>query len=444
MARKPKTTRAMNQGLTELARGFRRRTLPTLRLASKLGLGMARKNLGMDDIAREVDEDAAVEAATELLNQLDGLKGLVMKFGQMASYLSPTLPPKAQRVLARLQSQSQPMVYERIAAVVEAELGAPPEQAFESFEREPFAAASIGQVHRAVVGGTSVAVKVQYPGVDNLLEADFKTVGRLMRLGLMLAPMDARALMDELRDRIREECDYRSEAGHQTQFARLFEDIPDASVPAVIDSHSSGRVLTSELVSRAGFEAFCDAADHDTRSRAGAVIFGTAFECMFRHCTYNADPHPGNYLFSDDGAVTFLDFGCVKKFPREFIDTWKRLAVTVLDGDREGFPDALVATGMVGRRRKFDFDYQWRIFQYLYEPFLSHEPFTFTHEYVRRSYDLMIFRNPNKFRTGLPPDWLFVNRLQWGMNSVLAHLGATRAWGELFRRAVESPTEPVG
>ena len=107
------------------------------------------------------------------------------------------------------------------------------------------------------------------------------------------------------------------------------------------------------------------------------------------------------------------------------------------DGRRADFDDALNATGMVARPKRFDYGYHWEILQYIYQPFLQAEPFTFTHEYVAKSFDTLMFNNPNKYSTAIPPDWLFVNRLQWGLNSVLAHLNATADWGALFRRALE-------
>ena len=428
--------------LTELASGLRSRTLVTLRLATKFGLQMAKRSLPLEELARRVDEDDTVRAAEVLLAQMDGLKGLVMKFGQMASYLSPTLPPRARRVLARLQSESRPMAFERIAAVIEEDLGSPPHQLFDSFEREPLAAASIGQVHRATLDGQQLAVKVQYPGVDRLLEDDFKTVRRLARLALAMSPMDTRSLMVELAERVRQECDYLAEAANQRLFKGLMES-EGASVPGVVEHRCSRRVLTSELSTGQDFAAFCDRAPRQLQDAAGAQIFDTAFTCIFRHCIYNADPHPGNYLFEDDGRVVFIDFGCIKRFDAPFVDRWKRLALTVLDGRREDFKEAVEGTGIVARPRWFDYDYHWGVMQYLYQPFLSAEPFTFTHDYVSRSYDIMIFRNPNKFSTAIPPDWLFINRLQWGLNSVLAFLGATAPWGELLRKAVESPTEPA-
>ena len=428
--------------LSELAEGMRKRTLVTLRLASKLGLQMLKRSLPLDELTRQVDEEDAVRAATLMMEQMDGLKGLVMKFGQMASYLSPTLPPRARRILARLQSESRPMAYERIAEVIRKDFGRGPEQLFDSFEPEPMAAASIGQVHQATHNGRDLAVKVQYPGVDRLLEADFKTVRRMARVLFALSPMDAKGLINELTERVGQECDYEAEAQNQRLFARLLRS-EHADVPEVVEPLCSRHVLTSELCRGASFQEFCDTASQAEKDAAGAEIFSTAFTCIFHHCVYNGDPHPGNYLFEENGRVVFIDFGCVKRFEPGFIDRWKRLVLTLLDDRRDDFEVAVNATGVVAMPRFFDYDYHWELMQYLYQPFITDEPFTYTHEYVSRSYDVIIFRNPNKLSTKVPPDWLFLQRLQWGLNSVLAFLNATALWGDLLRQAVETSSEPA-
>lgn len=429
--------------LLDLARGFRKRTLPTARLMARIGYGMARRNLGMRQLAERIDEEDAVAAARELLDQLDGLKGLTMKVGQMMSYLDTSLPPKAQRVLARLQAASRPMEGGRIAEVIAAELGSPPERLFDRFEPEPFAAASIGQVHRAWLGGQALAVKVQYPGIEELLRADISTVGRLARLATLISPLDGRGLVDELAARVLEECDYRAEADNQELFARLLRGHPHVTVPAVRRDRSARRVLTTELVERAGFQEFTGAASQEARDRAGAAIYQVCFTTIFHHCAYNADPHPGNYLFTPEGEVTLLDFGCVKRFDAAFIDRWKRLARTILDGDRAGFRGAWTDAGLIGRKRGFDFDHQFEAMRFLYRPALATEPVRFDHAFVAEVHDRLGFRNKNKFKLDLPPDWLFVNRLQFGLFSVLAHLGATARWGDHFRAAIDSPTEPA-
>ena len=427
----------------ELTRGFRKRTLTTVRLLSKVGVRMAKKNFGVSELAAHIDEDEAVAAAEALVAQLDGLKGFAMKIGQMISYVDVSLPPKAQRVLARLQFSSQPMAPEIIAAVVTEELGRPPGEMFDSFEPMPFAAASIGQVHRARIGDRDMAVKIQYPGIDELMRKDLKTIGRLSRLALAMSPLDGKAFVAEFRDRINEECNYVAEANNQMQLRGALDERAGVSIPRVYTELSTRRVLTSEYVDRLRFDDFRATATAEAKSRAGQLIFGACFDSIFRHCTYNADPHPGNYLFSPSGDVTLLDFGCVKRFTPEMIATWKRLARSILDGDLPRFTDAFRDAGFVARERKFDYAHQLDAMRELYRPMLSTGPFTFTPEWVATLPDHLGFKNRNKFKMTMHPDWLFINRLQFGMFSVLVHLGATADWGELFREALDAPTRPL-
>jgi len=427
--------------LRALAKGFRGRTLKSVRLASKVGTTFLKKTASIGDAVKLIDEDEAVAAASRLLEELDGLKGLMMKFGQMASYLNHTLPPKAQRILAKLQAESQPMAFDCIAEVVVEELGGQPKEVFDSFEETPFAAASIGQVHRATFEGQEVAVKVQYPEIRDLLRGDLKTVNRFARLMTLMSPLNGKALAKELQERVLTECDYRAEADNQRLFTRLLAGNEMINVPRVVADRSAGRVLTSELAPGQGYYPFVDTADQEAKDRAGHLIFETCFKCIFHYCVFNADPHPGNYLFAESGAVTFLDFGCIKHFDTTFIDSWKALALCILDGDRKSFPERFSATGLVGRHRKFDWDAQWDCMNYVYQPFKEGRV-AYTHEYVQGFSDELMWKNPNKFKLNMPPDWLFINRLQWGLISVLAGLKATANWGELFRAAVESKTEP--
>ena len=432
--------------LDDLARGFRKRTLATAVLTGKLGWSMAKRVVRgtPTDEADEADVDRAVDKAEKLVAQLGGLKGLVMKAGQIASYLPSGLPPEAQRVLAKLQSASPPLAFEKIAAVIEAELGAPPEERFDHVARTPFAAASIGQVHGAKLrdGGRAVAVKVQYPGIEELIRSDLKTVGLLVRMSTLGAAVDGAGVHEELKTRLIEECDYVREADNQELFARLLSKIDGAHVPAVVRARSARRVITTELALAARFDDFCARAPQDAKDRAGEIIFRACWECLFRRCIYNADPHPGNYLFGDAGDVTFLDFGCVRRFDREMIATWKGLARAILDGDRAGFRRGFEALGFVGRPRKFDWDAQWDAMRYVYRP-LTEPGFRFSSDYVRGSFGPMVFDNPNRLRIAMPPAWLFLNRLQWGVNAVLASLEARAPWSEIFRAAVESREDPV-
>jgi predicted unusual protein kinase regulating ubiquinone biosynthesis (AarF/ABC1/UbiB family) len=392
-----------------------------------------------DDAPRDVEK--VKEGARALVREMGALKGLVMKLGQMASYLPGALPEEAQQILATLQAESVAMTYERVADVVRSELCGDPKQLFEEFDERPFAAASIGQVHRARFLGREVAVKIQYPGIEDVLRSDLSTIGALTKLSMLGTAVDGALVIEELRERILEECDYTLEAKNQRELAAWFTG-PDARVPDVVSERSSRRVLTTELVDARRFDAFVREGSRAAKDRAAETIFRTCFTSLFQHGVYNGDPHPGNYLFDVDGRVTFLDFGCVRRFERSFIETWKEFAQCVLEGDREGFPSRLRALGFVGegREKTFDYDHQWRVTRYLYTPFTQRDPFfTYTDAYVRESYGLMIFDNPNQRRTAMPREWLLLNRLQWGLNAVLAKLGGTAPWPDHFAHAVRGP-----
>lgn len=433
--------------LEDLARGFRQRTMVTAKLAAKLGVKAAgRMAFGARKSEPKAESDvAAIASAEDLVREMGALKGLVMKVGQIASYMPGAMPPEAQRVLAKLQAQSTSLSFARIDEVVTRELGGAANAKFESFEETPFAAASIGQVHRARFEGRDAAVKVQYPGIEELLTSDLRTAGMLLRMSTIGTALDGGEVADEVKLRLLEECDYVREAESQRLFARLFAKYPDAHVPEVIAERSSRRVLTSELVRAKSVHAFVDSADQATRDRAGEILFRTCFETVFGRCIYNADPHPGNYLFHDDGRVTFLDFGCVRRYEPKMIAAWKRVALSVLDDDQNRFRAVFGGLGMVPSPKKFDWDHQWEVMRYLYRPFRAtkKEPFTYTHEYVEESYGVLLFDNPNQRRMSMPAEWVFLNRLQWGLNSILASLRASGGWGEIFRPAVESPEDPA-
>lgn len=421
--------------LDGLARGFRKRTLVTTKLVARMGLRLARGG----DRAAPADDAKAVRAAEELLAELDGLKGLTMKLGQMLSYADSALPPAARAVLAKLQASSRPMSAARIAAVVEAELGGAPAAVFDRWDEVPFAAASIGQVHRAELDGQAWAVKVQYPDIEALLRADVKQVGRMAKLATLLSPVDGGALVDELAARVLEECDYVAEAANQRLFAALLAGDADLRVPAVRADRSSRRVLTTALCDGVDFQRFVATAPAAARDRAGAAIYRACFAMIFGHGVYNIDPHPGNYRFAADGAVTLLDFGGVKRFTPAFVDAWRRLARALLDDDRPRFRAAFIDCGFVGTPRGFDFDHQYEAMRYLYSLVTTPGPATFTPAFIAEVNQRLTFANKNKWKMTLPADWLFVNRLQFGLFSVLAQLGATARYDLLLRAALEQP-----
>ena len=253
-----------------------------------------------------------------------------MKVGQMASYVDDGLPEPVRQALATLQAGAPPMSAELAAEVVERELGRPPDEAFLEWDPEPIAAASIGQVHRAVALDAAtgreraVAVKVQYPGVADAIEADLantELLGSLLRQGF--AGLDPSDMVAEIKERITEELDYRREAANQTHFATFYRGHPFFSVPAVLPALSTGRVLTSELVVGAPWRELLTWDQHQ-RDVAGEGLFRFVFRSLYRMRAFNGDPHPGNYVFHGDGRITFLDFGLVRYFSEAEIATCSR------------------------------------------------------------------------------------------------------------------------
>ena len=225
------------------------------------------------------------------------------------SLLLSAAPWPACRTVSRRWGRTSP------PTVVAEELGAPPERAFARWDPQPIAAASIGQVHRAVtLDGRAVAVKVQYPGIAETMAADLRNVALLRRILRITAPaQDVDALLNELRDRVLEELDYRREAASQQRFAAYYRDHPTIHVPSVVTELSTRRVLTTELSDGARFAELASWPQRE-RDLAAETIYRFVFRSLYEIGAFNGDPHPGNYLFRRGGRVTFLDFGLVKHF----------------------------------------------------------------------------------------------------------------------------------
>jgi predicted unusual protein kinase regulating ubiquinone biosynthesis (AarF/ABC1/UbiB family) len=416
----------------EIAKSWASRTL----LTARAGLSAAKvAGRAVVDHARSA-ADLDGDDAEALVSRLDDLKGLSMKVGQMAS-LSDNLPPRVQAALARLQSAGTGLDAETVHATLRHAYGRDHREVFETFDDTPFAAASIGQVHHATVGGQRVAVKVQYPGIEEGIRHDLRNIASL-RFLLAASSFSTKELLEELRERLAEECDYRQEAGFQEHFRAALADRPAVVVPRVLPDLVRSTVLVTELVEAERFAVFRDRAGDAERGRAGEVLFGTAMWAIFGMGMFNGDPHPGNYLFLPSGQVAFLDYGCVRVFDPEFTDAWKAFALSLLDDDRAAFPDAAVRLGIVGSSR-YDFDAGWRVFQTVYRPMKS-KTFRFDSAFSKESFDALAWKNPNLWRSNIPPHLAFSWRLNWGLFSVLSDLRAEGDFRTPFREAVESPT----
>ena len=296
-----------------------------------------------EDVAAEKLEARHVETALKMVSTLGEMKGAAMKIGQLASFIDTEfLPPEYaelyQAELAKLRTSAPPMPWDRVSKVIEDEYGEPVSEHFSEFEPEAFAAASIGQVHKAkLLDGRDVAVKIQYPGVAEALESDMRNAGVLVRLAKALAPgLDAKSVAEELRERVLEELDYEYEAQNQRTFSRAYRGHPFIYVPDVITRLSRRRVLVTEFVDGIGFEEVKQL-DHEERSRFGEIVFRFCFGSIYHLQHFNADSHPGNYLLMGDGRVAFLDFGMTKKLDREQIE----LEQAALDAAIRKDPEAL-------------------------------------------------------------------------------------------------------
>jgi predicted unusual protein kinase regulating ubiquinone biosynthesis (AarF/ABC1/UbiB family) len=295
------------------------RALAAFRLLARGGLRYASRAPRLYTAAGQQRQllraDLALRTAEDVADTLGAMKGVMMKLGQMASYVDIGLTPAVRRTLARLQDSVPPMRAELAAAVVAEELGAPPERAFARWDPQPIAAASIGQVHRAVtIDGRAVAVKVQYPGIAQIMAADLRNVRLLRRMVRITAPaQDVDALLTELRDRVLGELDYRREALSQQAFAAYYRQHPTIHVPPVISELSTSRIITSELSDGARFAEVTRWPQRE-RDLAAETIYRFVFRSLYEIGAFNGDPHPGNYLFHRGGRVTFLDFGLVKHF----------------------------------------------------------------------------------------------------------------------------------
>ncbi|HEY3879018.1 MAG TPA: AarF/ABC1/UbiB kinase family protein [Trebonia sp.] len=431
------------------------RGLTAMRLAARGGARYAvnapRLFAAAGEHRQQLRDDLALRTAQDVADTLGTMKGVLMKIGQLASYVDDGIAPPARRVLGRLQDSVPPMSAELAAGVIAAELGGPPEQVFREWDPKPIAAASIGQVHRAITAdGQAVAVKVQYPGIAETIAADLGNVSLIRSLLKMAVPsQDVTALLEELRARIGEELDYRLEADNQRRFAAYFDGHPTARVPKIVDELSTGRVMTSELAAGARFSEMLSWSQEE-RDLAAETIYRFTFRSLYELQAFNGDPHPGNYLFEPGGRVTFLDFGLVKHFTDDELAPLVRMidALCVRD-DPEGFRAAMEQAGFLEPGAPIATDEVVAHMSLFYESVRSAGPRTMTSEYassVARRY--LDFKSPLAAYASIPRAYVIVQRINLGLFAILGEMNATADWRRVseeiwpFTRA--APSTPMG
>src|SRR3954467_3309226 len=301
-----------------------------------------------------------LEAAERMVDTLGTMKGAAMKIGQLASFIDTEfLPPEYRELyqdkLSTLRTSAPPMPWDKVSKVLEQEWECGVDELFEDFDQDATAAASIGQVHRAVLpDGRKVAVKIQYPGVAEALRADMQNAGMILRLAKALAPgLDAKAAADELKERVLEELDYEYEAQNQRTFARAYRGHPFIHVPDVISRITTERVLVTEWVDGVGFEEV-KRLPQEERNRFGEIVFRFCFGSIYPLQHFNADAHPGNYLLLEDGKVAFLDFGMTKQLDKEQIELEITAVEAVLDDSPDRLRTALGDLGFLRNPKRVD------------------------------------------------------------------------------------------
>lgn len=385
---------------------------------------------------KELEHEYHMKSAEEVTQIMGSMKGVFMKLGQIMSFANDNLPPHAQQMLKSLQKDSPPMSFDLARGVVESELGGDLSRFFKDVDEEPLAAASIGQVHRArLKDGTQVVLKVQYPGVDTAIENDLRMSGGLAAMiGSFARNIDAKAVVTELKARLRDELDYRRELHNQQIFCDIWAGHPYIRIPQVYPDFSAKKVLCQEYKRGLDFYEFLDAASTKEKRFAVHVLQDFVFDSMHLYHVFNGDPHPGNYIFHEDGGITFLDFGCIKYFPEGFVDNLKAMSAAIMEKDRDRFVESILKMKMVLPGRPFDPELLWNFFLYHSAPFAENAAFEFTAEWVARAKEVMqvdVLQQIN-----LPPDMLFFNRITFGLNAIFQKLGAHDNFHAYYRRYI--------
>jgi predicted unusual protein kinase regulating ubiquinone biosynthesis (AarF/ABC1/UbiB family) len=428
----------MSQHDNPVPRGRIRRTMPlagfTARAAGGRLVAGLREKTGQDDAVERFHERTA-ERYAELLGHS---KGVLMKVGQIMSMIDTRALGTGgfwpyQKAMDRLQADAPPMHPVLVREVLDAELGRAVEQ-FAEFTDEPMAAASIGQVHRAVLrDGRQVVVKIQYPGVARAIRDDLANTELLTTFLRFLnsasgMKADVRAVAREAAARIREEVDYRHEAATIATFGELYRGHPFIRVPDVIPEASTDRVLTMTYLDGMDW-AQAQQADQDLKNTWGEAVLRFS-QSNFRHANLlHADPHPGNYRFKTDGTVGFVDFGCVKVLPELQRWLWVAMNRAMIEGRKHDYRDLVVQADIIATDSDLTADelYQWQS-EMAYEITKAPQPATFTPETTARTIrGLFDFRDADHpiNRINSPDDYVFSPRMQLAVLSVCAGLYTT-------------------
>jgi predicted unusual protein kinase regulating ubiquinone biosynthesis (AarF/ABC1/UbiB family) len=420
-----------------------------LGFAGRTALGLGKRAVG---IASEViSADIQQRTAEQLFSVLGQLKGGAMKFGQALSVFEAAMPEEMagpyRQALTKLQEAAPPMPVASVHKAMAEQLGADWRERFAEFDDSPAAAASIGQVHKAVwklpparrnakPKTLAVAVKVQYPGAGDALLADLRQLSRLAGMFKIIQPgMDIKPLLTELRERITEELDYEMEAETQAAFAVAYADDPEIFVPRVVAS--APRVLVTEWVDGTPLAKVITDGTEAERNEAGRLMATLHFSAPARAGLLHADPHPGNFRILADGRLGVIDFGAVARLPGGHPEPIGRLVRLALAGDAEAVADGLRDEGFIKPDDEIDAEAVLGFLRPMIEP-VAVDEFRFTRAWLRsEATRLSSPRSPAyqlSRKLNLPPSYLLIHRVTLGSIGVLCQLEASAPYRAILQK----------
>jgi len=406
------------------------------RVGASVG-GLAARLAGERYLGLSLDRD---RHASELKRALGGLKGPLMKAAQLLSTIPDALPPEYARELAQLQANAPAMGWAFVRRRMATELGPDWQAKFQRFDKEASFAASLGQVHRAVLpGGRDVAVKLQYPDMASALEADLDQLKVVFAIGQRFDPaIRTDEIQAEIRERLREELDYRREAKHVALYRHMLRDEPNVHVPETVPGLSTDRLLTMGWLAGEPLLNWKERGQEE-RDALAINMFRAWYVPFYHYGVIHGDPHLGNYSVRPDGSVNLMDFGCVRVFPPRFVRGSIELYRALMTDDLDRAVAAYEDWGFSGLSREMiTVLNRWAAF--LYGPLMDDRPRRLTEgmaEGFGRDMAQNVFGELRRMGGVRPPrEFVFMDRAAIGLGSVFIHLRASINWHTLFESLI--------
>ena len=410
----------------------------TASIASKTVSNKIRNFNADEDQKNEARSKLFQDIGIQIADTLGEMKGAVMKVGQIASQYKDIFPPEVAKAIAKLQRQAPAMPFAQIKLQVEKELGKPLDQIFKHFDEQPFAAASIGQVHKATLpNGKEVVVKVQYPGVDEACESDLKQVRLALRL-MGVLKVDRKLqdrIFQEIQDSLHEELNYEIEAQNLQVFKTFHEKLdPKIIIPNVFTDYSSRRILTLSLEKGENIET-ASTWDLQTRNEMGRRLVRALGQQMFYLKRFHCDPHPGNFAFREDGSVIIYDFGGVKTLSIDIVERFKTLVRAGRKNDIATIEEHLTTLDALSEKGIFPKELYHEWLEVLLRPLTTQ--YDFAENSAHHDGVKLVKKSLKYWDTFKPsPDTLMVNRTISGQYWNLIHLKVNDNLNDLFEELV--------